>query len=102
MNISFPNPPADPNKPKKKNKGCLAGCLVVAVLFLVCAAVGFFVLQATIVNWFKKPENNLAGFVTQFTNLVEQASAEPQARALSNENARAVEKPAEEPGADGE
>ena len=85
MNVSFPNPPADPNKPKKKNKGCLVGCLVIAVLFLVCAAVGFFVLQTTVAGWFKKQDNDLTGFVTQFTNLVEKASVELQARALSGE-----------------
>ena len=59
---------------------------MIAVLFLLCAAIGFFVLQTTVVNWFKKQDkNDLAGFVTQFTNLVEKASAELQAREQSGE-----------------
>jgi len=75
MNVSFPNPPADPNKPKKKNKGCLVGCLVVAVLFLISAVVGFFTLKTAFVNWL----NN------ELPEKIDKAVEELQAREQSGE-----------------
>ena len=73
MNVSFPNPPADPNKPKKKNKGCFVGCIVIAVLFLVCAVIGFFVLGNTVMYWFGK---DIARSVMEATERLEQSATE--------------------------
>ena len=71
---------------KKKNKGCLVGCLVVAVLFLICAAIGFFVLQTTIVNWYKKQKyGDFTEHFNQLTNVLERAAMELQAREQSGE-----------------
>jgi len=81
MNISFPNPPADPNKPKKKNKGCFVGCIVIAMLFLLCAVVGFFVLKTTVMNWFNK---DVAESIREAVERLEQSEAESNTNAVEN------------------